>query len=159
MAPSKARQPKLDRSSPSDTSMADRIIDGGKTGTVEGVNNDVTIYPFDPFPLFLIPMAWKIVCAGDTCLANQYATGFTGYSRRLCKPQNLVDSCPGPLTCVSQDSDTNPNTTASSIAGDASRVDGRRRRSEATMLRKSVFGKKHNRLDLSKVLYPAKLPL
>lgn len=29
--------------------MADRIIEGGKTGTVEGVNNDVTIYPFDPF--------------------------------------------------------------------------------------------------------------
>jgi SWI/SNF-related matrix-associated actin-dependent regulator of chromatin subfamily A member 5 len=50
-----------------------------------------------------------------------------------------------------QDSDTNPNTTASSVAGDAPRVDGRKRRSEAIQLRKSVFGKKLNRLDESKV--------
>lgn len=50
-----------------------------------------------------------------------------------------------------QDSDTNPNTTASSIAGEASRLDGRKRRTEATQLRKSVFGKKHNILDESKV--------
>ena len=50
-----------------------------------------------------------------------------------------------------QDSDTNPNTTASSIAGDAAHFDGRKRRIEATQLRKSVFGKKHNRLDESKV--------
>ncbi|MCJ1303302.1 hypothetical protein MMC08_006110 [Hypocenomyce scalaris] len=48
------------------------------------------------------------------------------------------------------DSDTNPNTTASSVAGDTIHVDGRKRRSEATQLRKSVFGKKHNRLDESK---------
>jgi SWI/SNF-related matrix-associated actin-dependent regulator of chromatin subfamily A member 5 len=47
-----------------------------------------------------------------------------------------------------KDSDTNPNTTASSIAGDA---DGRRRRSEANTLRKSILGKKHGRLDESKV--------
>jgi len=51
----------------------------------------------------------------------------------------------------SQDSDTNPNTTASSIAGDALHLDGRKRRTEATQLRKSVFGKKHNMLDESKV--------
>lgn len=49
-----------------------------------------------------------------------------------------------------QDSDTNPNTTASSVAGDATE-DGRRRRSEATQLRKSILGKKHGRLDESKV--------
>ncbi|MCJ1322520.1 hypothetical protein MMC15_007869 [Xylographa vitiligo] len=48
------------------------------------------------------------------------------------------------------DSDTNPNTTASSIAGDNIHMDGRKKRSEATQLRKSVFGKKHNRLDESK---------
>ncbi|MCJ1383811.1 hypothetical protein MMC17_006925 [Xylographa soralifera] len=48
------------------------------------------------------------------------------------------------------DSDTNPNTTASSIAGDNLHMDGRKKRSEATQLRKSVFGKKHNRLDESK---------
>ncbi|KAI4169959.1 MAG: hypothetical protein LQ343_005341 [Gyalolechia ehrenbergii] len=48
------------------------------------------------------------------------------------------------------DSDTNPNTTASSVVGDAAPADGRKRRTEATQLRKSVFGKKHNRLDESK---------
>ncbi|KAL8803252.1 MAG: hypothetical protein Q9182_003283 [Xanthomendoza sp. 2 TL-2023] len=50
----------------------------------------------------------------------------------------------------SDTSDTNPNTTASSVIGDAGPPDGRKKRSEATQLRKSVFGKKHNRLDESK---------
>jgi hypothetical protein len=57
------------------------------------------------------------------------------------------------LLTKSQDSDTNPNTTASSVAGDAPRVDGRMRRSEAIQLRKSVFGKKLNKLDESKVRF------
>ncbi|EEA24038.1 SNF2 family helicase/ATPase, putative [Talaromyces marneffei ATCC 18224] len=48
------------------------------------------------------------------------------------------------------DSDTNPNTTASSIAGDVAHLDGRKRRSEAFQLRKSVLGKQHGRLDESK---------
>lgn len=48
------------------------------------------------------------------------------------------------------DSDTNPNTTASSIAGDTPN-DGRKRRIEANQLRKSVLGKKHDRLGESKV--------
>ncbi|KAF3491760.1 chromatin remodelling complex ATPase chain ISW1 [Arthroderma uncinatum] len=47
------------------------------------------------------------------------------------------------------DSDTNPNTTASSVAGDAAQADGRKRRTEAFQLRKSVLGKKHGRLDES----------
>ncbi|KAI4124351.1 MAG: hypothetical protein LQ341_007086, partial [Variospora aurantia] len=52
---------------------------------------------------------------------------------------------------ISMDSDTNLNTTASSVVGDAAApADGRKRRTEATLLRKSVFGKKHNRLDESK---------
>ncbi|KAM5467950.1 chromatin remodeling complex Adenosinetriphosphatase [Microsporum audouinii] len=46
------------------------------------------------------------------------------------------------------DSDTNPNTTASSVAGDAA-PDARKRRTEASQLRKSVLGKKHGRLDES----------
>jgi SWI/SNF-related matrix-associated actin-dependent regulator of chromatin subfamily A member 5 len=50
---------------------------------------------------------------------------------------------------LTQDSDTNPNTTASSVAGDA--ADGRRRRSEANNLRKTILGKKHGRLDDTKV--------
>ncbi|KAK3061583.1 hypothetical protein LTS18_005875, partial [Coniosporium uncinatum] len=47
------------------------------------------------------------------------------------------------------DSDTNPNTTASSVVGDV-KVDGRTRRAEATQLRKSVFGKKHDRMGEAK---------
>ena len=53
-----------------------------------------------------------------------------------------------------QDSDTNPNTTASSVAGDVQHMDGRKRRSEAFQLRKSVFGKKHSRLNEYKVCLP-----
>lgn len=55
MAPSNARQPKTDRSSPSDTSMTDGINDepnGGEIRTREEVNNDVTIYPIPPLPHF-----------------------------------------------------------------------------------------------------------
>ncbi|KAK3294993.1 SNF2 family N-terminal domain-containing protein [Chaetomium fimeti] len=47
------------------------------------------------------------------------------------------------------DSDTNPNTTASSVAGEPV-PDGRKRRSEANQLRRSIFGKKHDRLGESK---------
>ncbi|KAJ1326500.1 SMARC subfamily A member 5 [Microdochium nivale] len=46
------------------------------------------------------------------------------------------------------DSDTNPNTTASSVAGDI--ADGRKKRSEASELRRSIFGKKHDALGSSK---------
>ncbi|TVY55423.1 ISWI chromatin-remodeling complex ATPase ISW2, partial [Lachnellula cervina] len=49
-----------------------------------------------------------------------------------------------------EDSDTNPNTTASSVVGEAVTFDGRKRRSEATQLRRSVFGKKHDVLGESK---------
>lgn len=52
MAPSKARQPKMDHSSPSDTSMTGGINDESNIGeirTVEEVNNDVTIHPIPPF--------------------------------------------------------------------------------------------------------------
>jgi hypothetical protein len=52
---------------------------------------------------------------------------------------------------INQDSDTQPNTSASSVAGDVQPADGRKRRTEATQLRKSVLGKKLNRLDESKV--------
>lgn len=48
-----------------------------------------------------------------------------------------------------EDSDTNPNTTASSVVGEP--TDGRKRRHEATQLRRSVFGKKHDILGASKV--------
>jgi hypothetical protein len=52
-----------------------------------------------------------------------------------------------------EDSDTNPNTTASSVVGEAIIADGRKRRSEATQLRRSVFGKKHDILGESKVCF------
>lgn len=48
------------------------------------------------------------------------------------------------------DSDTNPNTTASSVAGDAGPIDGRKRRTETYNMRKSIYGKKHDRLGVSK---------
>lgn len=48
------------------------------------------------------------------------------------------------------DSDTNPNTTASSVAGDIPAIDGRKKRAEAFQLRKSVLGKKHGHLHDSK---------
>ncbi|CAK7565474.1 MAG: chromatin remodeling complex Adenosinetriphosphatase [Sporothrix epigloea] len=47
------------------------------------------------------------------------------------------------------DSDTNPNTTASSVMGDA-HPESRRRKSEANQLRRSIFGRKHDRLGESK---------
>ncbi|TPX12220.1 uncharacterized protein E0L32_007106 [Thyridium curvatum] len=47
------------------------------------------------------------------------------------------------------DSDTNPNTTASSVVGEPI-SDGRKRRSEANQLRRSIFGRKHDRLGESK---------
>lgn len=62
-------------------------------------------------------------------------------------PRQDIDDTPD----FTEDSDTNDNTTASSVAGDAVHADGRKRRSEATQLRRSVFGKKHDRLDVSKV--------
>ena len=37
--------------------------------------------------------------------------------------------------------------------GDAFQPDGRKRRIEATQLRKTVFGKKHSRLDDTKVCF------
>jgi len=72
-------------------------------------------------------------------------------------PDYTVQNIPLPPTApfpnqtdLHQDSDTNPNTTASSIAGDAP-VDGRKKRAEAMNMRKSIYGKKHDRLGASKV--------
>ncbi|SPN99530.1 probable ATPase component of chromatin remodeling complex (ISW1) [Cephalotrichum gorgonifer] len=47
------------------------------------------------------------------------------------------------------DSDTQPNTTASSVVGEPT-ADGRKRRTEANQLRRSVFGRKHDKLGESK---------
>ena len=48
------------------------------------------------------------------------------------------------------DTDTNSNTRASSVVGDAPQHDGRKKRAEALQLRKSILGKKHGQLDESK---------
>ncbi|KAF2735322.1 hypothetical protein EJ04DRAFT_543120 [Polyplosphaeria fusca] len=48
------------------------------------------------------------------------------------------------------DSDTNPNTTASSVAGDATPADGRKRRTDLFNMRKNIYDKKHNKLGMSK---------
>lgn len=55
-----------------------------------------------------------------------------------------------PSLTRAQDSDTNPNTTANSVAGDAP-VDGRRKRTEEMNMRKSMYGKKAEGLRASKV--------
>ncbi|KAJ5777913.1 ISWI chromatin-remodeling complex ATPase ISW2 [Penicillium odoratum] len=65
-------------------------------------------------------------------------------------PSIPVDALSYQATPDYTDSETNPNTTASSIAGDVTLADGRRRRSEATQLRKSILGKKQSRLDETK---------
>ena len=54
-----------------------------------------------------------------------------------------------------EDSDTNPNTTASSVVGEPN--DGRKKRSEANQLRRSIFGKKHDALGESKVRFALRL--
>lgn len=52
---------------------------------------------------------------------------------------------------LTEDSDTNPNTTPSSVAAEETlNEDGRKKRSMATQLRRSVFGKKHDILGESK---------
>ncbi|KAK5942442.1 chromatin remodeling complex Adenosinetriphosphatase [Knufia obscura] len=48
------------------------------------------------------------------------------------------------------DSDTGPNTTASSVAGDPAQPDGRKKRNEALQLRKSILGKQHGQLNETK---------
>jgi SWI/SNF-related matrix-associated actin-dependent regulator of chromatin subfamily A member 5 len=48
------------------------------------------------------------------------------------------------------DSESNPTGAANSVAGDPANKDGRSRRWEGNALRKSVFGKKHDRLGESK---------
>jgi SWI/SNF-related matrix-associated actin-dependent regulator of chromatin subfamily A member 5 len=52
------------------------------------------------------------------------------------------------ILTTSQDSDTGMTTTESSIAGD---LDGRKKRWEGHELRKTVLGKKHDKLGMSKV--------
>ena len=71
--------------------------------------------------------------------------------QKINNPSQDVDETPD----YTEDSDTNPNTTASSVVGEPLNADGRKRRSEATQLRRSVFGKKHDRLGESKVPQPA----
>ena len=96
---------------------------------------------------------WETIHSTD--FANALTSLFTSlqetpdYSVSEGSPRRLVYFLTKSLHL--QDSDTNPNTTASSIAGEAFQLDGRKRRIEAGQLRKSVLGKKHNRLDESKV--------
>lgn len=59
---------------------------------------------------------------------------------------------------LTEDSDTNPNTTPSSVAAEETlNEDGRKKRSMATQLRRSVFGKKHDILGESKARFMSSL--
>jgi SWI/SNF-related matrix-associated actin-dependent regulator of chromatin subfamily A member 5 len=77
---------------------------------------------------------------------------FGGEATKLTITSQDVDETPDYT-----DSDTNPNTTASSVIGEPV-TDGRKRRSEANQLRRSIFGRKHDRLGESKVS-PASLSI
>jgi SWI/SNF-related matrix-associated actin-dependent regulator of chromatin subfamily A member 5 len=81
-------------------------------------------------------------------MQSQYYQDTPDYTVRSL-PAHCIAMCANRLT-LHQDSDTNPNTTASSVAGDTP-VDGRKKRAEALNMRKSIYGKKHDRLGASKV--------
>lgn len=107
-----------------DTSMADA--------------SEIRQLPVDPM---VSPPTTERPSSSLLCFAPMpISTGANTYSQD-------VDETPD----FTEDSDTNPNTTASSVAGDPQTADGRKRRSEATLLRRSVFGKKHDVLGESKV--------
>jgi hypothetical protein len=83
--------------------------------------------------------------------ANDPGTVLPGHARLHSKLLSLLRRAPRTLQLtLHQDSDTQPNTTASSVAGDAP-ADGRKKRAEALNMRKSIYGKKHDRLGASKV--------
>jgi hypothetical protein len=79
---------------------------------------------------------------------SQYFQDTPDYTVR--SPPKARRATPTCKLTLHQDSDTNPNTTASSVAGDAA-PDGRKKRSEVMNMRKSIIGKKHDRLGASKV--------
>ncbi|KAI9684453.1 MAG: hypothetical protein M1829_002263 [Trizodia sp. TS-e1964] len=67
------------------------------------------------------------------------------------QPQKAVATFAGMVdTPDYTESDSEPDTTANSVAGEPTAAESRKRRSDATQLRRSVLGKKHHRLDESK---------
>lgn len=87
----------------------------------------------------------EMVCRPAICLISPIkARTYTRLGPWLTLDQD-VDETPD----YTEDSDTNPNTRASSVVGEP--VDGRKRRSEVNQLRRSIFGKKHDALGESKV--------
>jgi len=90
--------------------------------------------------------------ANNSLLQDEQET--PDYSVRL-KPPAFNPLCSKEeRSYFTQDSDTNPNTTATSDAEASLQTDGRKRRIDATNLRKNVLGKKHSRLDESKACVP-----
>jgi SWI/SNF-related matrix-associated actin-dependent regulator of chromatin subfamily A member 5 len=87
---------------------------------------------------------WSRVAALHRCVINAPVTIFPF----LANNQQEVDETPDYTD--SED----PNTTASSVVGEPT-VDGRRRRAEANQLRRSIFGKKHDKLGESQVREPS----
>lgn len=69
-----------------------------------------------------------------------------GSSKETVTDHMEIDETPD----LTEDSDTNPNNTTSSVVGEVSNEDGRKKRIMATELRRSVFGKKHDILGESK---------
>ncbi|KAL9039392.1 MAG: hypothetical protein Q9214_004896 [Letrouitia sp. 1 TL-2023] len=134
-ATSKSRRSNSNTTTPSDTSMTD--VNTNSRGVKGGDNDEDSAMVRN----FHIKTSYQ-------CLSSK-KVGWNSYLH--INIANSKDLQNGQDTPDYSDSDTNPNTTASSVVGDVPQIDGRKRRSEASQLRKSVFGKKHNRLDESKV--------
>jgi SWI/SNF-related matrix-associated actin-dependent regulator of chromatin subfamily A member 5 len=145
MAPSQVLN--SDTPSQADTPMTDTNEDAVTSVPVDNVDAQMTVSLISGFLRL-----WHLTFINQIILIVLALQGYQDtpdYTVTAPKPIGVGNS--NSLTTGNQDSDTNPNTTASSVAGDAAPIDGRRRRSEAFQMRKNMFGKKHGRLDESKV--------
>lgn len=157
MSPSsKAHASKSNGTTPSDTSMTDYTDRANGRKAAADDNDSVMVRRLPPYSLLRCPICRRgqreegqlrnTFADHEALVQSRDARIFGGWHRCV----NLYLALQFGLTRI-QDSDTNPNTTATSDAEGVFQPDGRKRRIEATNLRKSVFGKKHNRLDESKV--------
>jgi SWI/SNF-related matrix-associated actin-dependent regulator of chromatin subfamily A member 5 len=94
------------------------------------------------------PGCGRYVMEFKLTMQSQYFQDTPDYTVR--RPLQCARAIPTCKLTLHQDSDTNPNTTASSVAGDVA-PDGRKKRAEVMNMRKSIIGKKHDRLGASKV--------
>jgi SWI/SNF-related matrix-associated actin-dependent regulator of chromatin subfamily A member 5 len=152
MAPSQVLN--SDTPSQADTPMTDATEDAVTSVPVDNVDAQMTVCLVSS-----LLRLWHLTFIDQIILMVLALQGYQDTpDYTVTAPKPIDSGGSNSLTTGNQESDTNPNTTASSVAGDAAPIDGRRRRSEAFQMRKSMFGKKHGRLDESKVGFcPASL--